>query len=167
MIGPTIADIWNSWAADFSVMVARFKPYFGIVAELALSLLLGLANGVLGFVLALIVAFFFYAAGDRLASVLAALLGRIAGARAPRLIGVVGNTIRGVVYGILGTAVVQGILTTIGLWAAGVPRPLLLGVLAGGMAVLPVGRRWSGSRPRSGWSPTGIPGAGCSCSPTG
>lgn len=139
LIGPTIADLWNGWAADLNAMVTFFKPYFGVVAEFGLSLLLGLANGVLGFVLALIVAFFFYAAGDRFAAVLTALLWRIAGARAPRLIDVTGNTVRGVVYGILGTAVAQGILTTFGLWVAGVPRPLLLGVMAGGLAVLPVG----------------------------
>ncbi len=139
LIGPTSADLWNTWAADISAMVAFFKPYFGLVAEYGLSLLLGLANGVLGFVLALIIAFFFYAAGDRFAAVLTALLGRIAGSRAPRLIEVTGNTVRGVVYGILGTAVAQGILTTFGLWLAGMPRPLLLGVVAGGLAVLPVG----------------------------
>ncbi len=139
LVGRTVADLWNGWAADVDAMVAFFKPYFGVVAELGLSLLLGLANGVLGFVLALIVAFFFYAAGDRFAAVLTALLGRIAGSRAPRLIEVTGNTVRGVVYGILGTAVAQGILTTFGLWLAGMPRPLLLGVLAGGLAVLPVG----------------------------
>jgi predicted PurR-regulated permease PerM len=102
-------------------------------------LLLGIANGVLSFVLALIVAFFFFASGERLASVIASLLGRIAGDRAPRLIDVTGATIRGVVYGILGTAVVQGILTTLGLWGAGIPRPLLLGVIAGALSVLPVG----------------------------
>lgn len=139
LVGHTVVGLWNTWAADLDAMVAFFKPYFGIVAEVGLSLLLGLANGVLDFVLALVVAFFFFAAGDRFASVLTALLWRIAGARAPRLIEVTGNTVRGVVYGILGTAVAQGILTTIGLWLAGVPRPLLLGVLAGGLAVLPVG----------------------------
>lgn len=139
IVGNTISDLWNTWAADLDAMVAFFKPYFGLIAEFGLSLLLGLANGVLGFVLALIVAFFFYAAGDRFASVLTALLVRIAGSRAPRLIEVTGNTVRGVVYGILGTAVAQGILTTFGLWLAGVPRPLLLGVVAGGLAVLPVG----------------------------
>jgi predicted PurR-regulated permease PerM len=139
LVGRTMADLWNTWAADLDAMVAAFRPYFGIVAEFGLSLLLGLANGVLGFVLALIVAFFFYAAGDRFAAVLTALLWRIAGPRAPRLIEVTGNTVRGVVYGILGTAVAQGILTTFGLWLAGVPRPLLLGVIAGGLAVLPVG----------------------------
>ncbi|MBC7633995.1 MAG: AI-2E family transporter, partial [Acetobacteraceae bacterium] len=52
---------------------------------------------------------------------------------------VTGATVRGVVYGILGTAVVQGLLTVFGLWMAGVPRPLLLGVIGGGLSVLPIG----------------------------
>jgi predicted PurR-regulated permease PerM len=44
-----------------------------------------------------------------------------------------------VVYGIVGTAVVQGILTAFGLWFSGVPRPLLLGGVAGFLSVLPIG----------------------------
>jgi predicted PurR-regulated permease PerM len=139
VVGQTLADLWNSWAADLTAMVTFFKPYFGMVAEAGLSLLLGLANGVLGFLLALFVAFFFYSSGERLADVISALLARIAGERAPRLIAVTGATIRGVVYGILGTAIVQGILTSFGLWGAGVPRPLLLGVVAGALSVLPIG----------------------------
>ena len=139
LVGATVADLWNSWAADLTAMVAFFKPYFGMVAEAGLSLLLGLANGVLSFALALIVAFFFFISGERLAEGAAALLGRIAGERAPRLIAVTGGTIRGVVYGILGTAIMQGILTSFGLWLVSVPRPLLLGVVAGGLSVLPVG----------------------------
>jgi len=138
-VGATLAGIWDSWAEDLTVMGEFFKPYFGMVAEFGLSLLLGLASGVLMFLLALFVAFFFFAAGDRLAGRIRVILGRIAGARAPRLIEVTGATIRGVVYGLLGTAIVQGILTTFGLWLSGVPRPLLLGLLAGGLSVLPVG----------------------------
>jgi predicted PurR-regulated permease PerM len=139
VIGETISDLWNTWAADLTAMVAFFKPYYGEAAAFTLSLLLGLANGVLDFLLALLVAFFFFASGERMAEVLIALLGRIAGARAPRLIEVTGATIRGVVYGILGTAVVQGILCAVGLWIVGIPRPTLLGVIAGGLSVLPVG----------------------------
>lgn len=139
LVGATLSDLWNSWAADITAMAAFFKPYFGMVAETALKLLLGLANGLLSFLLALFVAFFFFGSGERLAAVVAALLTRIAGDRAPRLITVTGATIRGVVYGILGTAVVQGILTWFGLWLVGVPRPLLLGVVAGALSVLPVG----------------------------
>ena len=66
-------------------------------------------------------------------------LHRVAGVQAERLIAVTGATVRGVVYGILGTAVVQGILTAFGLWLSGVPRPVLLGGVAGLLAVLPVG----------------------------
>ena len=139
LIGQTLGDLWNSWAEDLSAMVAFFQPYFGMAAQAGLSLLLGLANGVLLFLLALFVAFFFYASGDRLAAALHLILHRVAGAQADRLIDVTGATVRGVVYGILGTAVVQGILTGTGLWAAAVPRPALLGVIAGGLSVLPIG----------------------------
>ena len=139
VVGHSVSNLWNSWAADLDVMVSFFRPYFGIVAEFGLALLLGLATGVLQFLLALFVAFFFYVSGDRLAAVLTALLRRVAGPQAGRLIAVTGATVRGVVYGILGTAVVQGILTGIGLWGAGIPRPLLFGVIAGGLSVLPVG----------------------------
>jgi predicted PurR-regulated permease PerM len=59
--------------------------------------------------------------------------------QADRLIDVTGATVRGVVYGLLGTAVVQGILTTLGLWVSGVPRAALLGVVAGALSVLPIG----------------------------
>jgi predicted PurR-regulated permease PerM len=139
LVGQRAGDLWNTWAADLSVMVSFFRPYFGIVAQFSLGVLLGLANGVLLFLLALFVAFFFFASGDRLALKLHALLHRIAGPRADRLIEVTGATVRGVVYGILGTAIVQGILTGLGLWASGVPRPALLGVIAGGLSVLPIG----------------------------
>ena len=139
ILGPGLGRLWNSWVADLSVMGAFFKPYLGIALESGVSLLLGLANGVLDFLLALLIAFFFYGSGDRLAAVLISLLKRIAGAQAERLIAVTGATVRGVVYGILGTAIVQGILTSFGLWASGVPRAILLGVLAGGLSVLPIG----------------------------
>ena len=101
--------------------------------------MLGIAHGVLLFVLALFVAFFFYLYGEPLAVRLRLILHRIAGAQADRLILVTGATVRGVVYGILGTAIVQGMLTAFGLWIAGVPRPVLLGAVAGFLAVLPIG----------------------------
>src|SRR6201996_1807768 len=139
LIGNTLGDLWNRWAADISVMLDALRPYFGIVVESGLSLLLGIANGVLMFLLALFVAFFFYVYGEPISDRLRLLLHRIAGVQAERLITVTGATVRGVVYGILGTAVVQGILTAFGLWMAGVPRPVLLGSLAGLLSVLPIG----------------------------
>jgi predicted PurR-regulated permease PerM len=138
-VGPTFTDIWNSWAADISEMLQAFKPYVGLALEGGLDLLLGITRGVLLFVLALFIAFFFYVYGEPIAERLTELLRRIAGERADRLIAVTGATVRGVVYGILGTAVVQGILTALGLWISGVPQPVVLGAVAGFLAVLPIG----------------------------
>ncbi len=139
LIGATLGALWNHWAADISGMLEALRPYFGILLENGLSLLLGIASGVLMFLLSLFVAFFFYIYGDPLAARLRLLLERIAGVQADRLIAVTGATVRGVVYGILGTAIVQGILTGFGLWLSGVPRPVLLGAVAGVLSVLPIG----------------------------
>ncbi len=139
LVGPTIAEYWDQWAADLSAMVSFFKPYFGRIAESGLTILLGVANGLAQFLIALLVAFFFWAGGDQLAAHLNRIAFRIAGPYAERLIAVTGATVRGVVYGILGTAIVQGLLTAFGLWLSGVPRPLLLGGIAGLLSVLPIG----------------------------
>jgi predicted PurR-regulated permease PerM len=42
---------------------------------------------------------------------------------------VAGDTIRGVIYGILGTAIVQGVFAAVGFAIAGVPGPMFLGLM--------------------------------------
>ncbi len=139
VVGLTLAEYWNEWAADLTVMVSFFKPYFGMIAEQGLNVLLGVAGGLAQFLIALLIAYFFWASGDRMAVHLNRVAHRIAGDHAARLIAVTGATVRGTVYGILGTAIVQGLLTSFGLWLSGVPRPLLLGAIAGLLSVLPIG----------------------------
>ena len=89
-----------------------------------------------------------------------AIIRRIAGSYAERLIVVTGQVIRGTVYGLLGTALVQGMLTAFGLWLSGVPRPVLLGTIAGFVSVLPIGAPmiwipsalWLASSGHTGWA---------------
>lgn len=139
VVGGWATELWNRWADDVAVMGEALRPYVGILAEGGFKLLLGIAEGVLLFLVSLFIAFFFYVHGEPIAARLSAILHRIAGPRAERLIAMTGATVRGTVYGILGTALVQGILTAFGLWIAGVPRPVLLGAVAGFLSVLPVG----------------------------
>jgi predicted PurR-regulated permease PerM len=139
LVGPSLADLWDHWAADIGALLEALRPFLGIILEGGLSVVLGIANGVVMFLLALFVAFFFYVYGEPIAVRLQLLLRRVAGDQADRLAEVTGATVRGVVYGIVGTAVVQGILTAFGLWLSGVPRPLLLGAVAGMLSVLPIG----------------------------
>ena len=60
VMGPSLSERWSQWAEDLTTMVAFFRPYFGMAGETALSVLLGLANGVLLFMLALFVAILFF-----------------------------------------------------------------------------------------------------------
>ena len=139
LIGPSLAELWDHWAADIGALLEALRPFLGIVLEGGISVVLGIANGVVMFLLALFVAFFFYVYGEPIAGRLQLILHRVAGDQAERLAEVTGATVRGVVYGIVGTAVVQGILTAFGLWLTGVPRPLLFGAIAGMLSVLPIG----------------------------
>lgn len=139
LVGASLAALWDRTVADFSPALAALQPYFGMALGQALSLLLGIVGGVLMFLFALFVAFFLYVHGEPIAARLHRMLGRIGGARGERLLALTGLTVRGVVYGLLGTAVVQGVLVAFGLWVAGVPRPMLLGAVTGFLSLLPVG----------------------------
>jgi predicted PurR-regulated permease PerM len=139
LIGPSLTDTWNGWASDLSSMASFFRPYLGMFAEGGLSLLLSVAGGVVQFFVALFVAFFFWLSGEQLGAGLQALVHRVAGRYAAQLIATTTRAVRGTVYGILGTAIIQGFLTAFGLSLAGVPRVGLLGIMAAFLAVLPIG----------------------------
>src|SRR4029078_11767008 len=64
---------------------------------------------------------------------------RIGGERGQHLLTIAGNTLRGVVYGILGKELAQGLVAGIGFLIAGVPGPALLALLTFFLSVVPVG----------------------------
>jgi predicted PurR-regulated permease PerM len=139
VIGASLSATWEAWAGDLSRMAAFFRPYLGMFAEQGLSLLLSVAGGLVQFFVALFVAFFLWLSGDTLGPRIQILVHRIAGRYGPHLIATTTRAVRGTVYGILGTAIIQGFLTAFGLSLAGVPRVVLLGTVAAFLAVLPIG----------------------------
>lgn len=116
--------------------------------------------GVFQIVLSIILTFFILRDGQAIGARVAIAASRIAGARGQRLINVAGNTVRGVVYGIIGTAVAQGILAGLGFGLAGVPAAALLGVLTFFLSAVPVGPPmvwipatvWLFSEGKTGWA---------------
>ena len=139
LAGGALTDTWNAWAADFSGMTAFFTPYLGTFAERGLSLLLSVAGGLVQFFVALFVAFFLWLSGEAIGPRVHLLVNRIAGHYGPHLLATTTQAVRGTVYGILGTAIIQGFLTAFGLSLAGVPRVVLLGTVTAFLAVLPIG----------------------------
>ena len=139
LVGQRLGEWWNAVAFDMTGVLETVQPYAGIIAQAALSILLALLSGLAEVIVAILLAFFFYRDGPAIAAYAQMLLRRLAGERADRLWDLSANVTTGVVYGLLGTAVAQGFLTAIGLWISGVPRPVLLGVIAGVISILPVG----------------------------
>jgi predicted PurR-regulated permease PerM len=89
--------------------------------------------------LSVFLAFFIFRDGGAAAERLRTGINRIAGDRGKHLLEVAGNTVRGVVYGILGTALVQAIFAGLGFIIAGVPGAALLALLTFFLSVVPMG----------------------------
>jgi predicted PurR-regulated permease PerM len=138
-VGPYLRDWLGGLELDLSGLTSLLRPYAGTIASAALSILLAVLSGLAELILAILLAFFFYRDGEAMARRLERVVGRLAGERAQQLVLLTGNVTRGVVYGLIGTAVVQGAMTALGLWIAGVPQPVLLGVVAGVISIFPVG----------------------------
>jgi predicted PurR-regulated permease PerM len=100
---------------------------------------LAIGRGITEVALSVFLAFFILRDGTVVADRLATGVDRIAGDRGRHLLEVAGNTVRGVVYGILGTALVQGAIAAVGFLIAGVPGATLLGLLTFLLSVVPMG----------------------------
>jgi len=96
-------------------------------------------QGVIQMLISAFLAFFLLRDAPELSARLAVAVERLAGDRGKHLIKVAGDTVRGVIYGILGTAIVQALVAGLGFYIAGVPGVVLLSVLTFLFAVLPFG----------------------------
>ena len=143
VIGHNLDEQWRRIAGDASEVQVILAPYAQVLGrwgfDAGVNVGLGLAQGTMELALALFVAFFLYRDGAALAGRLQGGAMRLLGTRGERLLNVAGNTVQAVVYGVVGTALIQGLLMLIGLWIAGVPSIVLLSFLTCLTSPLPVG----------------------------
>ncbi len=104
-----------------------------------LSAGLTVGQGLAQVLMSAFLAFFLLRDAPVLSQRLSVVVERLAGRRGQHLIKVAGDTVRGVIYGILGTAVAQALVALLGFWIAGVPGAVLLSVLTFLFAVVPFG----------------------------
>jgi predicted PurR-regulated permease PerM len=98
-----------------------------------------LGAGVVQMALAAFVSFFFYRDGEALKTVIAGAMRRIMNEEGESVTDTVSQTVRGVMYGLLGTALAQALVAAIGFAIAGVPAVLLLSVLVFVSSLIPLG----------------------------
>jgi predicted PurR-regulated permease PerM len=139
VVGGWVAEYWREVAADPGALRTLGARLIELAREPLLFSGRVIAEGVLQLLLATFLAFFFYRDGETLVRSLRAGTARIAGDLADELLALVRDTVRGVVIGIVGTALAQGALATLGFVIAGVPGALLLGGLTTLLSLLPGG----------------------------
>ena len=139
VVGPKAAAYWESLAQDSAKVLPAVRKYIEPVSAWLLRMGLGMGRGVLQLALSIMAAFFLFRDGVAAAEHAGNAVERIAGERGRRLLSQAGDTVRGVVYGILGTALAQAIVAAIGFLIAGVPGAALLALFTFFLSVIPGG----------------------------
>ena len=139
LIGSRFAGYWNYLNKSSSVRLQELATLLPAAKTIVLWGGRALAEGIFQIILSLLIAFFFYRDGNAAANQLHAALHRIAGEKGDRLLDLAGATIRAVVYGILGTSLLQGVVASIGFAIAGVPGAVSLGFVTFLLSLVPGG----------------------------
>ncbi len=136
-------DAPTEGTGEDAIKTQNFVAILGKILTVAwgwlLSITLAVGQGLTQLVLSGFLAFFLLRDAPVLSSRLGVAADRLAGSRGLYLLKVAGDTVKGVIYGIIGTAVVQSLFAGLGFWIAGIPGGVLLAVLTFFFAVVPFG----------------------------
>ena len=138
VVGQKAMDYWQSMAADTAKLWTQAQRLIEPASSWLLRGGLALGGGLLQLAFSIFIAFFLFRDGVSAARRLNHVVERIGGERGHHLLNVAGRTVRGVVYGILGTALAQGVAAGIGFLIAGVPGVALLALLTFFSSIVPV-----------------------------
>ena len=127
VVGKKLFSFWENAHGNLSSTLAQFSDQLRGVATKLLSTSGGLLVGVLQFAVSIIFACIFMSFAGPLVGQLDKVAKRVGSDRGAEMLTMAGATIRNVSRGVLGVAVLQGVLAAVGLFAYGMP---FAGVLA-------------------------------------
>jgi len=139
LVGEAVNAYWHLIYSSQEEMLGLARRLLEPAKNLLLAGGVMIGQGVAEMSLAAFVCFFIYRDGASVADFLEGTIDRIVGDHAENVVGIIINTVRAVTYGLLGTALAQGIVATIGFAIAGVPAPILLGLVTFLLSLLPIG----------------------------
>jgi predicted PurR-regulated permease PerM len=128
VVGTRIKQFWSQLVRG--EIQAILSPYSTTLRKGIIGTGTALAEGMLQLVLSLAVAAMLWLRGDLIKGVLETIARRFAGSFGEQALSAAAGSVKGVAYGIVGTALAQAFLLTIGMLAAGIPNATVLGFLA-------------------------------------
>ena len=138
VVGQPATEYWHELATDTAKLWAEAQRFIEPLSSGLLKAGFALGRGLIELALSIFIAFFLFRNGASAGQRLTNAVERIAGEQGKHLLTVAGKTVRGVVYGILGTALAQAIAAGIGFIIAGVPGAALLAMLTFFFSVVPI-----------------------------
>jgi len=139
VVGERLARIWDKVMLAEGGIRAMLEPYSAQLRQVLVGAAGALAGSVLQIILSLVVAALFWVSGDALAARLRDFLRKLCGETAAAELDVAAGAVRGVAYGVVGTAAIQAVVMAIGLVVAGVPGAALLGFVTLLLALSQIG----------------------------
>jgi predicted PurR-regulated permease PerM len=122
LVGTRLSDLWNGLhEAGLSSLVQRAAPYAGKGAQLVAAQAGNLGMLIIHFLLTVLIAAVMFAQGEEGARRVLALADRVGGERGEAAVRLAAAAIRGVAISVVGTALIQTLLASVGLAVAGVP----------------------------------------------
>jgi predicted PurR-regulated permease PerM len=136
VVGPSLHARWLETIDNSQAFLAQLRPYARTVGGWLLAQSAQIGLSVLQLLLAVVIAGILLAGGETITDYLRRFARRVGNERTPALVDLAGSTIRGVVTGVVGTALVQAAILTAAFLLAPVPGAALLGMLAFLIAIL-------------------------------
>ncbi len=139
LVGSSIEQFWLKLGARDTETLDTIRSYITPASQILLMLVTEIGSGMMLLAMSLFIAFFIYLDGEDLLAWIHGFMERVAGERSTELLAVSLSSTKGVVYGFMGTAVVQAILSWFAYFIAGVPNATSLGFASFILALLPGG----------------------------
>lgn len=140
---PLVGEQLSNWWRDTAASQARIEGLLLQLAEPARRTALAsgraIANGLLQGALATLLLFLLYRDGEALGRRVHAAAGRVGGSFGQSLLMTAQQTVVGVMFSVVGAALAQAMVATVGFLVAGLPNPVLLGALTFAASMVPVG----------------------------
>lgn len=134
-----VVDLWKLASTSTQVFVTQYREQLQDIAKWIFRALTGVGIGIIEFIAAIIIAGVMLTYSKSGGEAAERVFIRLVGSRGQEFVRLSETTIRQVVKGILGVAVIQTILASLGLFIAGVPLAGLWAVICLVLAIIQVG----------------------------
>jgi predicted PurR-regulated permease PerM len=137
MAGEYASQNWDKFGEDSTRLVTLSRQYALGVSSWLLEQSITVGSGLVHMGMSLLILYFFYRDGEAVSQHLIIAIQRLAGEQTQRILHIIRSSLRAVVYGILGTALIQAAASILGLVIAGVPYAFVLGVISFFLMIIP------------------------------